>query len=155
MLTRARRKVLVIDSDAPRNAPAKHMHGFLSRDGLPPAGLLSLGRDEVESYDGEIVGGVVTELVPAGSSGFGFCCQTAGASPPDGSSLPQGFAMNCPLSRALPNDGGTSCTAPTAVAMKSATNSWAYWAVPQKPFVTHKSSVNGQRTSCCSYQPDS
>lgn len=30
--------------------------------------------------------------------------------------------MNCPLSRALPNDGGTSCTAPTAVAMKSATN---------------------------------
>ena len=70
MLTRARRKVLVIDSDAPRNAPAKHMHGFLSRDGLPPAELLSLGRDEVESYDGEIVGGVVTELVPAGSPGF-------------------------------------------------------------------------------------
>lgn len=70
VLTRARRKVLVIDSDAPRNAPAKHMHGFLSRDGLPPAELLSLGRDEVESYDGEIVGGVVTELVPAGSPGF-------------------------------------------------------------------------------------
>lgn len=70
VLTRARRKVLVIDSGAPRNAPAKHMHGFLSRDGLPPAELLSLGRDEVESYGGEITGGVVTELVPAGSSGF-------------------------------------------------------------------------------------
>jgi thioredoxin reductase len=70
VLTRARRKVLVIDSGAPRNAPAKHMHGFLSRDGLPPEQLLSLGRDEVESYGGEITGGVVTELVPAGSGGF-------------------------------------------------------------------------------------
>jgi thioredoxin reductase len=70
LLTRAHRKVLVIDSGAPRNAPAKHMHGFLSRDGLPPAELLSLGRAEVESYGGEITGGVVTQLVPAGSSGF-------------------------------------------------------------------------------------
>jgi thioredoxin reductase len=70
VLTRARRKVLVIDSGAPRNAPATHMHGFLSRDGLPPEQLLSLGRDEVEGYGGEIVEGVVTDLVPAGSSGF-------------------------------------------------------------------------------------
>jgi thioredoxin reductase len=70
VLTRARRKVLVIDSGAPRNAPAKHMHGFLSRDGRSPAELLSLGRDEVESYGGEIMGGVVTELVPTDGGGF-------------------------------------------------------------------------------------
>ncbi|MCU1572151.1 MAG: FAD-dependent pyridine nucleotide-disulfide oxidoreductase [Micrococcaceae bacterium] len=37
VLSRARRKVLVVDSGAPRNAPASHMHGFLSRDGMPPA----------------------------------------------------------------------------------------------------------------------
>ncbi|WP_248761249.1 NAD(P)/FAD-dependent oxidoreductase [Pseudarthrobacter sp. SSS035] len=67
VLSRARRKVLVVDSGAPRNAPASHMHGFLSRDGLPPAELLSLGRDEVEGYGGEIIVGAVTELVPAGS----------------------------------------------------------------------------------------
>ena len=36
VLSRARRNVLVVDSGAPRNAPAAHMHGFLSRDGLPP-----------------------------------------------------------------------------------------------------------------------
>ncbi len=70
VLSRARRKVLVVDSGTPRNAPAAHMHGFLSRDGLPPAELLSLGRDEVEGYGGEIVAGAVTELVPAGSTGF-------------------------------------------------------------------------------------
>ncbi|WP_458780545.1 NAD(P)/FAD-dependent oxidoreductase [Arthrobacter sp. D3-16] len=70
VLSRARRKVLVVDSGAPRNAPASHMHGFLSRDGMPPAELLSSGRNEVQGYGGEIVDGTVTELVPAGSSGF-------------------------------------------------------------------------------------
>jgi glycine/D-amino acid oxidase-like deaminating enzyme len=37
VLSRARRAVAVVDAGAPRNAPAAHMHGFLSRDGLPPA----------------------------------------------------------------------------------------------------------------------
>ena len=36
VLSRARRRVLVVDAGAPRNAPAPHMHGFLSRDGLAP-----------------------------------------------------------------------------------------------------------------------
>ncbi|MBW8804017.1 MAG: NAD(P)/FAD-dependent oxidoreductase [Catenulisporales bacterium] len=55
MLTRARRRVLVVDARAPRNADADHMHGFLSRDGLPPLELLELGRAEVLSYGGVIV----------------------------------------------------------------------------------------------------
>ena len=32
----ARRHVLVVDSGDPRNAPATHLHGFLSRDGMAP-----------------------------------------------------------------------------------------------------------------------
>lgn len=52
MLGRARRRVLVIDSRAPRNAKAGHMHGYLSRDGMPPQELLEHGRDEVLSYGG-------------------------------------------------------------------------------------------------------
>jgi len=43
VLSRARRTVLVVDSGAPRNAPAAHMHGFLSRDGMLPADLLAVG----------------------------------------------------------------------------------------------------------------
>lgn len=70
VLSRARRKVLVVDSGTPRNAPAAHLHGFLSRDGLAPGELLALGRDEVTGYGGEILDGTVTELVPAGRSGF-------------------------------------------------------------------------------------
>jgi thioredoxin reductase len=70
VLSRARRKVLVVDSGTPRNAPAEHMHGFLSRDGLPPGELLALGRDEVKGYGGEFLDGAVTELVRCGTSGF-------------------------------------------------------------------------------------
>ena len=66
VLSRARRKVLVVDAGAPRNAPAAHMHGYLSRDGMPPAELLAVGRDEVRSYGGEIVEGTVTDLVQDG-----------------------------------------------------------------------------------------
>ena len=34
VLTRARRRVAVVDAGQPRNAPAAHMHGFLGSDGL-------------------------------------------------------------------------------------------------------------------------
>jgi len=70
VLSRARRKVLVVDSGTPRNAPAAHMHGFLSRDGLPPSELLAIGRDEVKGYGATIIEGAVTELVPYGDTGF-------------------------------------------------------------------------------------
>jgi thioredoxin reductase len=70
VLSRALRKVVVVDAGAPRNAPAAHLHGYLSRDGLPPGELLASGRDEVRSYGGHIVTGTVTDLVADGRSGF-------------------------------------------------------------------------------------
>jgi thioredoxin reductase len=69
VLSRARRSVVVLDSGRPRNAPAAHLHGFLSRDGLPPAELLAIGRREVESYGGEIRAGEV-EALASDRSGF-------------------------------------------------------------------------------------
>jgi thioredoxin reductase len=50
VLGRARRRVAVVDAGSPRNAPAAHMQGFLSRDGMPPAELLAAGRAEVRGY---------------------------------------------------------------------------------------------------------
>jgi len=69
VLTRARRRVLVVDAGEPRNAPAAHMQGFLSRDGLSPAELLAAGRTEVATYGGQLVDGYVSG-VRAGDSGF-------------------------------------------------------------------------------------
>ena len=55
VLGRARRRVIVIDAGRPRNAPAAHMQGFLSRDGMPPADLLEAGRTEVRRYGVELI----------------------------------------------------------------------------------------------------
>ena len=57
VLSRARRSTIVIDAGAPRNAPAEGVHGFLTRDGIPPAELVAIGRQEVERYGGMIVQG--------------------------------------------------------------------------------------------------
>ena len=67
VLSRARRTVLVVDAGSPRNAPAAHMHGYLSRDGMPPADLLANGRQEVISYGGETADSIVTDVVFDGS----------------------------------------------------------------------------------------
>ena len=62
VLGRARRRVAVVDAGAPRNAPAAHMQGFLSRDGMPPADLLAAGRAEVAAYGVELVEDQVVEI---------------------------------------------------------------------------------------------
>ncbi|MEU6551704.1 NAD(P)/FAD-dependent oxidoreductase [Streptomyces sp. NPDC046915] len=55
VLGRARRRTLVVDAGEPRNAPAAHMHGYLSRDGMPPAEFLAVGREETARYGVELV----------------------------------------------------------------------------------------------------
>lgn len=67
-LVRARRSVLVIDAGHPRNAPATHAHGYLTRDGTPPLDLLTAGRAEVRGYGGQIITGTVAavERLPGG-----------------------------------------------------------------------------------------
>ena len=71
VLGRARRRVVVIDAGKPRNAPATHMQGFLSRDGLPPADLLRLGRDEASGYGVELIGDQVVSIEPGFSLQLG------------------------------------------------------------------------------------
>jgi len=55
VLGRAKRRVAVVDAAAPRRAPAEHMPGFLSREGMPPAELPKSAREEVRGYGVEIV----------------------------------------------------------------------------------------------------
>jgi thioredoxin reductase len=50
VLGRCRRRVLVCDAGRPRNAAAREMHGYLSRDGFAPLELLRIGREELQPY---------------------------------------------------------------------------------------------------------
>jgi thioredoxin reductase len=51
VLGRCRRRVLVCDSGHPRNEASQAMHGYLTRDGIPPLEFLRLGRSELTPYD--------------------------------------------------------------------------------------------------------
>ena len=73
VLGRARRRVVVIDAGAPRNAAAAHMQGFLSRDGMPPADLLQAARAEVQRYGVELVEGSSRRHVGTGGRSYARC----------------------------------------------------------------------------------
>ncbi|MEV1024872.1 NAD(P)/FAD-dependent oxidoreductase [Streptomyces sp. NPDC050264] len=70
ILGRSRRSVLVVDAGEPRNAPAAHMHGYPSRDGMAPGAFLAEVRREVAAYGVEIVRDRVTAAEPDGSDAF-------------------------------------------------------------------------------------
>ncbi|WP_255378229.1 NAD(P)/FAD-dependent oxidoreductase [Quadrisphaera sp. DSM 44207] len=80
VLARSRRSVVVIDSGAPRNAPADGVHGLLGLEGTEPAELLRRGRAEVRGYGGRIVPGEVTSAVadaPSATGDLRFTVTTA------------------------------------------------------------------------------
>ena len=51
LLGRSRRRVLVCDTGRPRNAASHAMHGYLTRDGIPPREFLAVARDQLRQYD--------------------------------------------------------------------------------------------------------
>lgn len=50
VLGRCRRKVLLLDDGKPRNAVSRGVHGFLSRDGIAPAQLRRIARQQLARY---------------------------------------------------------------------------------------------------------
>ena len=44
------RSVVVFDSGTPRNAHSHALHGYLTRDGIPPSEFLKLAREEIAAY---------------------------------------------------------------------------------------------------------
>lgn len=50
VLGRCRRHVLVCDKGEPRNCRSRALHGFLTRDGMPPLEFLRIGREELKQY---------------------------------------------------------------------------------------------------------
>ncbi|GAB2943810.1 NAD(P)/FAD-dependent oxidoreductase [Hymenobacter coalescens] len=75
-LGRSRRRVLVLDAGQPCNRQSPHSHGFLTRDGVPPAELAALARAQLGAYP-------TVELRPATATqatalADGFSVETAG-----------------------------------------------------------------------------
>ncbi|MGA5063856.1 NAD(P)/FAD-dependent oxidoreductase [Streptomyces exfoliatus] len=70
ILGRSLRRTLVVDAGEPRNAPAAHMQGVLSRDGMSPADFLAAGRAEIAGYGVDLRAGEVTGAEPDGKGGF-------------------------------------------------------------------------------------
>jgi thioredoxin reductase len=72
ILGRSRRRVLVCDAGRPRNAASRAIHGFVTRDGMPPAEFISVAREQLRPYDTVTIRDV--EVVAAecrGDSHFG------------------------------------------------------------------------------------
>jgi thioredoxin reductase len=71
---------LVCDAGHPRNAKSHGLHGFLSRDGSPPADLLECARQQLQPYLSVTVRSVEVVDAEARSEGFaviledGSCC---------------------------------------------------------------------------------
>ncbi|MET1018403.1 MAG: NAD(P)/FAD-dependent oxidoreductase [Microterricola sp.] len=70
VLARAQARVLLLDSGEPRNAAAREMHGFLSRDGMPPAAFAEVGRREVMGAGGAVRAGSAAAIAGDADSGF-------------------------------------------------------------------------------------
>ena len=70
LLGRARRDVPLCDSDQPRNAGVHAMHGFLSRDGMDPAVLRQVARDQLAVYPTVRVRDVEVEAVTGQTDQF-------------------------------------------------------------------------------------
>lgn len=51
ILGRCRRTVLICDTGKPRNAASHALHGYLTRDGIPPREFLEIGRRQLEPYE--------------------------------------------------------------------------------------------------------
>ena len=63
-LARLRRRVLVVDGGRPANRFSHAAHSFFTRDGVPPAELLAIAREQLARYGTvEIRPGEVTALV--------------------------------------------------------------------------------------------
>ncbi|WP_429425343.1 NAD(P)/FAD-dependent oxidoreductase [Nocardia sp. GAS34] len=55
VLARAQFTTVIVDGGPPRNAPANALHGFPTRDGMPPAEFIATGKAEFTRYGGTLV----------------------------------------------------------------------------------------------------
>ena len=75
VLGRCRRNVLLFDDAKPRNAASHALHGFLGHDGIPPARLRALAREQLTPYPSVVVH--ETRVVDVTPNDTGFSVETS------------------------------------------------------------------------------
>jgi len=70
VMARAAISVALVDAGEPRNAPAEGMHGFISRDGIPPGDFLTIATAEVVRYGATTVTDSVHAIERAANGRF-------------------------------------------------------------------------------------
>lgn len=68
VLGRARKSVVLFDAGPPRNAAAERVHGFVTRDGTPPAEFRRIGREQLRPYSVDVRDARVEEITREGAS---------------------------------------------------------------------------------------
>ncbi|WP_324674170.1 NAD(P)/FAD-dependent oxidoreductase [Hymenobacter sp. GOD-10R] len=81
VLGRCRRRVLVCDGGAPRNAPSSGVHAFLSRDGIKPQELLRISREQLEPYPSVVIRPGKVTNVSAENHGFTLIAESESGRP--------------------------------------------------------------------------
>lgn len=98
-LVRARRRVVLIDSNRPRNSATLLSHGYLTRDGISPLELRKLGRDEFLGYEGAEHRQTLATNVVQVDGGFEISCAFRGQ---ESSALAGTVLVTTGLSETLP-----------------------------------------------------
>ncbi len=75
MLGRCRRRVLVCDTGEARNRWSDAVHGFLTRDGTPPATVLALAREQLRPYSTVAIRTIRVVDAARDDEGFQVCCE--------------------------------------------------------------------------------
>ncbi len=91
-IARGLRSVCVIDAGEPRNRFAAHSHGYLSRDGSPPAEILDVARLQLLAYPSvELIRGTAKRARPTSD---GFTVQMSDGSEISGRRLVLAFGIS-------------------------------------------------------------
>ena len=107
MLGRCRRTVVVCDAGTPRNAAARALHGYPTRDGIPPLEFLRLARAELVPYGVEHRGSRV-EHIDRNSDRFDVRLATGEPLACRKLLIASGVEDNCPPIRGLSDCYGRS-----------------------------------------------
>lgn len=78
-LARQQRSVALLDSNRPRHAATLQSHGFITRDGISPLELRSLGRDEVLRYPTVTHERTLVQQIVAVDGGFAVQAEQPGS----------------------------------------------------------------------------